>query len=220
MSYRKRPLSFFLSTFIVAFFSLLSASGLLFAEDVTKDATSSSPREEVQATVDELVTIVEAHPGEENLSQRREKLRAAIEPRFDFEEMAKRSLGMQWRKRTKEEREEFVRVFSDLLASTYLARIENIRSEMVVVDKEKVRYPKALVRTNVTYKGDEFPLDYKLLHRDKTWKVYDVIIENIGLVANYRNEFAGIIRKEQFSGLMERLREKTENAEKESSSDA
>ncbi|RMG45111.1 MAG: ABC transporter substrate-binding protein [Candidatus Dadabacteria bacterium] len=167
-----------------------------------------SPAAEVESAVNKLVKIVETYPGEKNTERRRKKMRETIEPLFDFEEMAKRSLGAEWKKRTPEERKEFVRIFADLLANTYLNRIEKISKSTVKVMDEKVRFPRAIVKTKVEYKGDSFPIDYRLINRHGKWQVYDVVIENIGLVSNYRSEFAGIIRKEKFSGLMERLRNK------------
>lgn len=172
-------------------------------------APALSPLKEVEGTINALVQVVEAFPGEDKLSQRRAKLREVITPKFDFREMAKRSLGAHWKERSDEERDEFVRLFSDLLAKIYLDRIENVRANMVKVNSESVKEASATVKTMVNYKDDEFPIDYKLLPVDGRWKVYDVLIENIGLVVNYRNEFAGIIRKEQFEGLLKRLREKT-----------
>ena len=166
------------------------------------------PREEMSKTIEKLVTIAEANPGDQNAEKRQREMRGVIEPEFSFRQMSQLSLGPQWTKITPQEQDEFVAVFSDLLAKTYLNRISTIKRGMVKITGDKIRGDKALVKTTVVYKGDEFPLDYKLVNRDGAWKVYDVIIENIGLVVNYRNEFAGIIRKEQFSGLMNRLREK------------
>jgi phospholipid transport system substrate-binding protein len=85
-----------------------------------------------------------------------------------------------------------------------------LERNMVTIKDQKQRDNKAFVQTDVTYKGDTFGLDYKLIDRSGTWKVYDVIIENIGLVANYRNEFAGIMRKEKFSGLLSKLEKKVD----------
>jgi phospholipid transport system substrate-binding protein len=163
---------------------------------------------EVKTTLDEVIRVVTAYPSDKQLGQRREKLRQVINPRFDFEEMSKRSLGTYWKEITPEQQKDFIQVFSDLLARTYLSKIETVQEGMVKFDGEKVDFPRAMVKTIVKYKGDNFPLDYKLLNQDGSWKVYDVVIENIGLVSNYRNEFAGIIRKESFDGLMKRLREK------------
>lgn len=162
----------------------------------------------IRETVEKVVDVATSLPGEANATVRRQRLRELIAPKFDFEEMAKRSLGAQWLQRTPEEQKEFIDVFSDLLAQTYLSRLDTVKKGMVTVDSENLDFPRSVVKTSVTSKGDTFPIDYKLINTDGRWRVYDVVIENIGLVANYRNEFAGIIRKEEFSGLMARLREK------------
>ncbi len=173
-----------------------------------KEAAATSPLKEVKITLDQVVATNERLMGDAHTKERRDELRRIIEPRFDFDEMAKRSLGPEWPKRTKEEQAEFSRIFSKLLASTYLDRVETATRDMLTVDKEKVQYPRAIVRTTVTSRGESFPIDYKLQFVEGEWRVYDVVVENIGLVANYRSEFAGIIRKEEFSGLMQKLRDK------------
>lgn len=169
---------------------------------------AESPRDRVKVTIDEIVKIVESSPGEENKGKRREQLRELINPLFDFGEMSKRSLGTHWKDATEEEKREFVAVFSDLLAKTYLGKIETVKAGMVTVDSESVEVPRANVKTTVHNKGETFPLEYKMHNMSGKWRVYDVVIENIGLVANYRNEFAGIIRKDKLSGLIERLKNK------------
>jgi phospholipid transport system substrate-binding protein len=168
----------------------------------------SAPIEEVRLTLQKILEVVEKYPGKEQEKTRREKLREVINPGFDFREMSQRSLGALWRERSTAEQEDFVTVFSDLLAKTYLAKVELVKRDTVTVEKEEVDSGKALVKTIITYNGDKFPLDYKMTNRTGSWKVYDVVVENIGLVANYRNEFAGIIRKDGFPGLMVQLREK------------
>jgi len=187
---------------------LIFGSVAVLAADNSGGAVS--PRVDVQATLDQMVKIVELYPGEENVKPRREKLREVIAPKFDFENMARSSLGTHWNTIPDVDRREFVRIFSDLLAKTYLKRIENIRSDTVRVDSERFNDPptSAVIKTTVTYKGDKFPIDYRMAAGAGGWKVYDVIIENISLVSNYRTEFNGIIRNEQFAGLMKRLRNK------------
>lgn len=196
----------FIAALTVLSLCLFVRAGALRAEG----SAVIAPKQEVQSTVDDIVKAVATFPGEEKSHERRSKLRAIIEPKFDFEEMAKRSLGANWNDISSEQQTEFVRVFSDLLAKTYLNRIENVRSDMVKVDSELVRDSQAIVKTTVTDKGSSFPIDYKLLRKEAAWRVYDVVIENIGLIANYRNEFSGIIRKEKFEGLLRRLKEKME----------
>ena len=169
-----------------------------------------SPKADMQQTIDQIIKIASALPGDEKKTERRQKLRELINPKFNFGEMSKRSLGANWNDLTPQEQSEFTHVFSELLARTYLSKIETVKPGMVTVESEQVEAPRAVVKTKVVSKGDTFPIDYKLLLQGNSWQVYDVVIENIGLVANYRNEFSGIIRKEKFSGLMERLRKKVE----------
>lgn len=186
--------------------------GIVFGEEVTSASQETpSPRVEMQAVLDQLITIVTENAGDENATVRRDKMRAIIEPKFDFQEMAKRSLGVNWKSISPAEREEFVDLFSGMLSRTYIGRIEKVQEDMVEIRSETLRHPRALVKTIVTFDGGKFPLDYKLIYGNDGWKVYDVIIENIGLISNYRNEFAGIIRKETFQGLLARLREKEQS---------
>lgn len=187
--------------------ALLTAAPLI-ADAADMPAGTKAPMDEVRATVDEVVKVAVSLSGDANKAKRREKLRAIIEPRFDFVEMAKRSLGASWLNMSTAQQDDFVKVFSGLLARTYLERIETVEEKMVTIDSENVGFPKALVKTSVKRKGDVFPLDYRLHYAENTWKVYDVIIENIGLVSNYRNEFSGIIRKDGIDGLISRLKEK------------
>ena len=171
-------------------------------------AETSSPKVEIQKTLDSIIATVQANPGDAAKAARREKLREIINPKFDFDEMSRRSLGSNWTEITPAEQKDFTTVFSELLARTYLSKIETVKPGMVKVESEQVEGPKAVVKTVVLSQGDTFPIDYKMMYRDNGWRVYDVVIENIGLVANYRNEFSGIIRKDKFSGLMEKLRAK------------
>lgn len=183
---------------------------LLAALAVTAHAAHASPKAEMTQTIDNIITIASAHPGDEGKTVRRQKLRELINPKFNFAEMSKRSLGANWNDLSASEQAEFTTVFSELLARTYLSKIETVKPGMVKVESEQVELPRAIVKTVVVSKGDTFPIDYKLINSNNRWQVYDVVIENIGLVANYRNEFSGIIRKDKFSGLMERLRKKIE----------
>lgn len=187
----------------------LSTYGALSALAGTQSG-DGSPKEEMRRTIDNIIVIAEAYPGDAARDVRRQKLRALINPKFNFAEMSKRSLGPNWNEISSAERAEFTEVFSELLARTYLSKIETVKAGMVSVESENVEATRAVVKTTVVSKGDTFPIDYKLTLNQHGWQVYDVVIENIGLVANYRNEFAGIIRKDKFSGLMERLRKKIE----------
>ena len=192
---------------LVGFFAL-GLCNRSFADNPVPSGIAA-PKAEIEKTLGDILDIVEKFPQDAQTTERRGKLRELINPRFDFSEMAQRSLGANWKEITPEQRKEFVDLFSSLLAKTYLSRIETVKRGMVKVKDESIDFPRAEVKTLVTNKGDTFPINYKLLNRESNWKVYDVIIENIGLVANYRTEFAGIIRKNSFDGLLKMLREKT-----------
>ncbi len=181
------------------------------APSPVESAQAQSPMSLIKSTIEQVIEVNKKLSGEQNLQSRRKELRTIIEPYFDFNEMAKRSLGANWSTITPEEQQEFVTVFSELLARTYLSRIDTVTTQVVSFVKEEITPPKAEVKTTINHKGDSFPIDYKFLDQSGSWKVYDVVIENIGLVANYRNEFAGIIRKEKFSGLMEKLKKKLDS---------
>ena len=121
--------------------------------------------------------------------------------------MAKRSLGTEWNNCTEVQKKDFIDVFSELLSKTYMSKVESVKQDTIKVIGNDTKETKALVKTTVKYNDDFFPLDYKLI-KTTDWKVYDVTIENIGLVANYRNEFAGIIRKDGIDGLIVKLKDK------------
>jgi phospholipid transport system substrate-binding protein len=190
--------------------------GLQYLKAEEAKSQSQAALLEVQRTIDDVVEIAQKYSGKEQTKERRAKLREVIDPRFDFDEMAKRSLGANWTQITPEQQHTFREVFSELLARTYLSKIETVKPGMVKMDSEKVDFPRSLVRTLVTSKGDVFPIEYRLYNVAGNWKVYDVVIENIGLVANYRNEFSGIMRKEGIEGLLQRLRDKNAAAAKTS----
>lgn len=173
------------------------------------------PRELISNTVDGIVKIVTKYPEKSQRAIRREELFKLIEPHFDFKEMSKRSLGSYWNNINKVQQAQFVDIFSDLLSRTYLSYLETVKPGMVKVLSEEIKpsatagsFAVAVVKTDVNHKGEIFPIHYKLVEKSGTWKVYDIVIENIGLVSNYRSEFAGVLRKTGFDGLIEKLKAK------------
>lgn len=140
---------------------------------------------------------------------RRAALRSAAEPVFDWREMAARSLAVHWQARTEAEREEFVRLFTDLVERAYISKVERYRGEPVNVVGEKVEGDLAVVQTRfITTKGQEVPMDYRLISKDR-WRVYDVVIEGVSLVGNYRTQFDRVIRSSSYAKLVERLKNPT-----------
>ncbi len=168
-----------------------------------------SPADTLNGVYEEVRAIVAAEKGKVPEEKINNKLRGIIAPMFDFEELTRRSLGAAWRQGTPEQQKEIVFLLSDLLARTYLKRItRGVELISVSTISEKVEGDKATVFATVIAKGLPVSTMARLHFTKGGWKVYDVAVEGIGLVTNYRNEFPGIVRKEGFEGLLGRLREK------------
>ena len=172
-------------------------------------AESLAPSADVKATIENVQNVVKAEKGKAADAAVDEKLKEIILPMFNFEEMAKRSLGSAWNKANPAEQKEFVDLFSDLLSRTYLKKIKQNAEESVLLQiSDAVDGDKAMVKSKMKSGEDEVQIDYRMSLIAGKWRVYDVIIENVGLVNNYRNEFPGIVRNEGFAGLIKRLKEK------------
>jgi phospholipid transport system substrate-binding protein len=139
-----------------------------------------------------------------------ERLREIVRPLFNFKEMARRSLGRHWRDMTPEDRTEFVTVFADLLETTYAEKIDLYRGGDVNFVREVVDEDYARVDSKVKdTKGTDYSVSYKLLREDGDWKIYDVVVENVSLINNYRAQFGRIIRKSSYKELVERIKQKS-----------
>ena len=173
-------------------------------------ASAGPPTEALKGSVDEVVRVLNepelSKP--EKRQERRKVLVDVISKRFNFEEMAKRTVGAEWAKRTPEERREFVDSFRTLLSNSYLGRIENYSGEKVHYNKEITDGDHAEVRTEIDTGQSTIPIDYKMENAGGDWRVYDVVVEGTGLVSNYREQFKRILRKESFEALSKTIREK------------
>ncbi|HZP35260.1 MAG TPA: ABC transporter substrate-binding protein [Methylomirabilota bacterium] len=142
-------------------------------------------------------------------AQRRNAIRAIALEAFDVAEAARRALGPHWAKRTPAERQEFIGLFQGMLERGYLSRIGEYGGERVQYVGERVDGDQATVRAViVTQKGTQVPVEARVLSRDGRWKMYDVLIENVSLVASYRSQFDRVIRTSSYEELVRRLRAK------------
>jgi phospholipid transport system substrate-binding protein len=179
-----------------------------------KAMAQNSATDEVKKVVDEVVSIVSNKEMKkpENKEKRQKELKDAIATIFDFSEMAKRSLGRYWDERTPEEKNEFAQLFETLLENTYSKKIESYSNEKIVYLKETVEGDSSEVKSKVvTSQRDEISLDYRLMNKAGKWMIYDVVIEEVNLVANYHTQFDKIIRTEGYPELVKKL--KSKNAE-------
>ena len=172
----------------------------------------ASVTDEVKAVVDQVVSIVSDKElkKQKNEEKRRAALDKAIGTIFNYGEMAKLSLGTHWRERSPAERQEFVKLFKTLLENSYSGKIESYNNEKITYQKEAVEGDDAVVKSKVvTAKREEFALEYRLKKDGGKWMVYDVVIEGVSLVANYRSQFNRIVRSEGYGALVKKLRDKS-----------
>ena len=175
------------------------------------NAFADSPTVEIKSTVDQVIQILTDPQlrGEGKKQERRKRLREAIFVRFDFQEMAQRSLGAHWQRRTPEEQTQFVKVFSDLLEQTYVDKIESYNNEKFIYTNERIDGPYAEVNSKMrTSKGEEFTINYKLHCVGENWRVYDLVIENISIINNYRSQFNRILTGSTYDELISKIKAK------------
>jgi len=175
-----------------------------------KAPDQTAPLDLVKATVSRVLAIVQAPRVIANDGrQRRAEIRRAAQGLFDFREMARLTLAQHWKDRSAPEQEEFVQLFTELLERSYLTTIENYAGEKITFQGESISGPYAQVRSRITTdRRMETSIEYRLLERDARWAVYDVVLDGVSLVSNYRSQFNSIIRTSSFADLLTKLRSK------------
>jgi phospholipid transport system substrate-binding protein len=162
-------------------------------------------------TVDEVVKIVSSKEMKRDDSRRRKALKQAISVIFDYTEMAKRSLGRDWKERTTDEKKQYVDLFATLLENSYADKIESYSHEKIEYISESSDGSYSEVKSRIiTPNHDQFSLDYRLMNENGKWKVYDVVIEGVSLVSNYRSQFNRIVSNQGYSALIRKLQTKSE----------
>ncbi len=198
----KKRLQGFLTLVLVL--ALLSSPGVLLAGE---------PTDQLSATITAIIDTLNdsALKGEANEGKRKEILKNQIRERFSFREMAKRSLGKHWKNRSDEEAKEFTEIFAKLIFNSYISKLERFAGEKVLYTKERVVKNKAaIVKTQIITEDKEIPVTYKMFINDSgNWRVYDVSVEGVSLVSNYRAQFNKVISSESYDKLVTMLKEKS-----------
>jgi phospholipid transport system substrate-binding protein len=192
-------------------FSLLFAGFLLLF--VAHDAWGGPPTDQLKSSIDKVPKILEdpALKGNGKAGERRTAIRKVANDTFDFAEIAKRALARHWQGLTDKEREEFVALFADLLEQTYISKIELYSGEKIQYGREQLDGDFATVPTKITTKqGQEVPVDYRLLRQGDRWLVYDIVVEGVSLVSNYRTQFNKIIQTSSYGELVKKMKTKQE----------
>jgi phospholipid transport system substrate-binding protein len=170
-------------------------------------AWAGAPTEVVRGVIERGLDILK-NPAYSK-SQKHQMVKNIVDPHFDYREMAKLSLGATWRSLSGGQQDEFVRLFAELLEASYADKIDKY-AQRVKIDYtgEIPEGDRVEVRTVVVRPNDRFPLNYRLIQEAGTWKVYDVVIEGVSLVSNYRSQFSRIIHQSSYAELVRRLKTK------------
>ncbi|NLW36205.1 MAG: ABC transporter substrate-binding protein [Syntrophorhabdus aromaticivorans] len=178
---------------------------------VSSVVSAGEPLDTVQTQVNGVLNVLrdQSLKGETGLKVKREKVRIASQKLFDFVELSKRTLGINWNKLTVEQRKEFVRLYTDLLEDAYIDKITAYSDEKVTFTKE-IRLSEKTVEvwSTVTTKTADVPINYRAIKTDASWKVYDVVIEGVSLISNYRTQFREILANKPPASLLEIMRTK------------
>ena len=192
---------------------VLTALAVLLALVPARDAGAGIPTDQLRGSID-LVLKVVTDPElktEAKTAERRKRIRAVVNQIFDFTEISQRCLGRHWQARTPAERELFIALFGDLLENAYISKIESYSGEKIQYPGDTIEGELALVKTRiVTKQGTEIPVDYRMFLNNGRWAVYDVSIEGISLIGNYRTQFNSVINRSGFPDLVAKLKAKAD----------
>jgi phospholipid transport system substrate-binding protein len=172
---------------------------------------STGPTEALKPTLQGMIDVLSdpAFAGKEKKGPRREKIMAIVVKGFDFAEMSKLVLGRTWRKIDMQQREYFEQLFTKLLENAYIGKLEGYSGQKIIYKDERIKGKKAAVST--VMKGPDTPplsVNYVMIDASSGWQVYDINIEGVSLLRNYREQFKSILRKQKFDGLIKVLEEK------------
>ena len=179
----------------------------------SQNTNTETPMEAVRETLTQVLRILDdpslKTPAKQ--AQRRHMLEEIAAGRFDYAEMSKRVLGNYWKPLTETQRKEFVEVYKGFLSDRYAGKIEDYsgRKQDVGYLAERIEGPYAEVRTELRSDKTTLPMDYRLLVKNGRWSAYDIIIDGVSLVSNYRSQFQKIIRERSYEELVNKLRERS-----------
>lgn len=194
---------------------ILSLAFLVIGARQGSASATESPMDQLRGEVAVILKILQSEelkaPGKNE--ERRQRILAVITGMFDFREMARSSLGKNWKNLTPGEQEKFVSLFTSLIEQRYIGKIDAYDNQEVVYKKQRIKGHKAIIYTAVIDKNLEIPIDYRLKENQGKWLIYDLKIENVSLVANYRRDFDSIMRRENFTGLVDRISKQLERSD-------
>jgi len=188
-------------------FQVVALGALLLAR--AGAAAAGLPTDQLRVSVDHVLAVLQdpSLRPEAKAAERRAAIRHDADAVFDFTEMSRRALGRHWQELNENQQQEFVKLFADLLERAYVSKIEQYSGEKIDYVGESVEGDMAMVNTQiVTKQATQVPVDYRLLHKGDRWLVYDVLVEGVSLVLNYRTQFDHILQTSSYDELVRRLK--------------
>jgi len=188
----------------VGLLTLLMSLALAFS------SLAAGPTEQIKAKSDLVMKILNDPALQNRKEKRRELVMDVVEDMIDWQEVSRRALAIHWKKRTPQEKEEFTNLFRDLLKRTYSEKLDIYSGEQIIYENETIDGNRAVVKTKVVNKkkGTEATVDYRMLKKGEQWLAYDMVIEGISAVNNYRVQFSEIIASSSYNRLIKRLKDK------------
>ncbi len=196
------------------FFFVVGLSVNLMVASVSfagSDATS-----QLKNTIDAVIKIAKDKSLKSNKVDRRIAIQKAIDERFNYSQMVRRSLGKTWDSLSDQEKQNFVKLFKGLLENSYASKLESYSDEKINFTGEVIKGEYALVKTDVVRSNSTIGIDYKLILVNGKWEVYDFVIEGVSMIRNYKSQFTKIIRRDSYEALVEKLTKKINELEKKS----
>lgn len=175
---------------------------------VCPSSVLAGPTDQVKPTLDRILEVLSdtGLKGDNNRVERRTKIMSIIKTRFDFQEMSKRVLGKTtWQEISDGDRDHFTSLMTKLLENVYIGKLESYSGQQIDYTGEKIKKNKALVSTTIENNGEKIPLHYILLNTQSNWMVYDINIDGVSLIKNYRQQFKSVLKRDKFSGLVKEL---------------
>jgi phospholipid transport system substrate-binding protein len=188
---------------VVLFVVLNLYSGVVLA--------ASPAQDQLKQSIDSILNVLNNPElaGEVHEKKRRGLLKHILEERFDFKKMCQLSLARHWKERTDQEKSKFVVLFGQLLEDTYIIKFDSYSNEKVVYYKERVVKKKAQIDTKIITQTIEIPISYRMFtQKNNEWKIYDLVIEGVSMIGNYRSQFNQILEKNSFEDLLDKLKKK------------
>ena len=176
-------------------------------------ALAGEPTDQIKQTTDQLLAIVQtpALQGPEKEAERKKKMRDVVNERFDWSAMARSAVGKFWHDFSEAQRTEFTKLFSDLVEKTYMSEVDSYSGEKILYNGDKIDGKYGVVDSVVvTLKGTDVPVSYRVLKKGPAWLVYDINIEGVSLVNNYRSQIGSILNSSPYDKLISRIKAKIE----------